>query len=503
MNKNSLWNIANKRELSYLKLDKNIDIDVLIIGGGITGITTALQLVEAGKKIAIVDAHKISEGTTGFSTGNLYIPIQNFLQTIYGKFGKEATKLLINSRKEAIDFIENVIQSKSIDCNFLRRPLYIFTTEKQKIKIVEKELNILKEFGIAAENTNELPIAIKSKKAIKIEHQARFNPFQYINELAAYLASRGCQIFEHTTVTDIGEEKDHCIVHANDRIIKAKNVVIATHLPIGINKTHFLAYAYRSYAIAAKLNHDSYPNGNFWHIDAPFFASSTHNVYSDELDTLIVSGCHHKTGQANSQQQYDLVENYLRNNFAIKEITQCWSAQHYRPADNVPYIGLASTDSKRTYIATGFSTDGLTYGTVAGLLLSDLILNKTNPWAKLYRTNRFKPFASLSQFSKENLNVMCQYLKDYPENVEGKNYKDVKPEEGKIIAIDKQKYAVYCDKNGAMHIVSAVCTHMKCIVKWNNAEKSWDCPCHGSRFTVDGNVIEGPAVKPLQKYEAE
>lgn len=320
--------------------------------------------------------------------------------------------------------------------------------------------------------------------------------------MAADIYQKGGFIFEKTRVVGIKEEKEGCLLNTDTgHQIAAKNVVIATHTPTGIHAVQLFTAPYRSYVVATHLKDNKYPEGHFWDLDHPHHATCTHGVSSSKPDLLLVAGSHHKTGQdPNMLSHYKDLENFLYQNFSIEKVAYQWSAQHYHSADDVPYIGLASRFAKHTYMATGYFADGLVYGTVAGIIMSDLIIRKDNTWSKVYNSTRFTPLASTPFLIKEDGNVFLQYYKDFPKS-QTHDFADLKAGQGKVMEIDREKWGVYRDDYQKLHIVSAVCTHMKCIVNWNNAEKTWDCPCHGSRFTTEGNVIEGPARIDLKKKE--
>lgn len=493
----SLWKAISDEPISYPNLTQNIEVDVAIVGAGITGITTALHLIKQGKKVAILEANRVGSGTTAYSTGNLYVPVQPYFQHIISKFNEETAKAVAQSRNFAIDYIENTVREKNIQCNFSRRPWYIYTNEENKVSFLDKEVAALKKVGLSINYTSHLPLPFKFKKAALLENQARFNPFQYVITLAADLHKQGCQIFENTRVTSI-EEKNVCTLHTAQGKIRAKNVVIATHTPIGINPIQLFTAPYRSYVVAVKLKENVYPEGHFWDLSYPHHATCTHPIHAEHPELLMVAGDHHKAGQTkNAESHFAALKNFLKQHFSVAEIAYEWSAQHYQSADDIPYIGLAR-GAKHTYLATGYFADGLVYGTLAGLILGDAILQKQNNWSEIYRASRFTPFASAGFVAKENTNVYMQYMKDYPLK-SAKIFDDIKIGEGKVVEIDREKFGVCRDNQNKLHAVSAVCTHMKCIVNWNNAEKTWDCPCHGSRFTSEGKVIEGPAVENLAK----
>lgn len=496
MDTTSLWEKISARTNAYPKLESDIDVDVAIIGGGITGITAASHLIKAGKGVAIIEAEKIGGVTTGYSTGNLYIAVQPFYQNIVSKFNLETAKTIAHSRKFAIDYIEKNVREKNINCHFSRRPWYGYTADHERISLA-REVEIFNKMEIPIEYVNELPLPFKFSKAVKISNQGRFNPLQYVISMAEDLAKQGCLIFENSRVINI-DEKDNCILTTKNAKIKAKKVLMATHIPVGINLAQMFTAPYRSYVVAVRVQDNIYPEGHFWDLDRPPHATCTHAEFNENPELLMVAGSHHKVGQSkDSLIQYKELETFLRKHFKVSEIAYQWSAQHYQSADNVPYIGLANRGAKHTYMATGYFADGLIYGTLAGIIIGDLILENKNPLTETYQSNRFDPISSLAFLVKENTNVFMQYLKDYP-LFNSEKYKDIKPGEGKVIEINNEKCGVSRDKNNKLHVVSAVCTHMKCIVGWNNAEMTWDCPCHGSRFTQTGEVIEGPANDNLE-----
>ena len=499
MDTTSLWKAISVRPNEYPELTTDIEVDVAIVGGGITGITAANQLISAGKKVVILEAEQIGGVTTGFSTGNLYIAVQPFYQNIFSKFNLEEAKKIAHSRKFAIDYIEKNVHEKNINCHFSRRPWYAYTSKDPRVAL-DKEVELFKQMEIPMEYTNSLPLSFKFKKAVVMENQARFNPLQYVISMAADLSKRGCLIFENTRVTNI-DEKDICILQTAKAKVIAKKVLMATHTPIGINLAQMYTAPYRSYVVAVRLKDNIYPEGHFWDLDRPPHATCTHAVTDNNPALLMVAGGHHKTGQGDNMiSHYEDMEKFLREHFPVSDVAYQWSAQHYQSADDVPYIGLASRFSKHTYLATGYWADGLVYGTLAGIIIGDMILGKDNPLVSTYQSNRFKPLASAGFLAKENTNVFLEYLKDYSFS-QVKNYSDIKVGQGKIMEINHEKCAVSRDVNNQLHIVSAVCTHMKGIVNWNNAESTWDCPCHGSRFTAQGEVIEGPAKFNLERKD--
>ncbi|WP_419421028.1 FAD-dependent oxidoreductase [Legionella sp. D16C41] len=494
----SLWVAISKRDKTYPALVKDIEVDVAIVGGGITAITAACQLVEAGKRVAILEAGQIGGVTTSYSTGNLYVAVQPFYQSIKKKFNLETARVVANSRQKAMDYVERNVVDKNIDCHFTRRPWYGYTNGQERVSL-EKEVELLKRLDIAIDYTLEMPLAVPFKKAVMMPNQARFNPLQYVISMASYLNEKGCMIYENTPVINF-EEKEVCYLYTKNAKITARKLILATHTPLGINHTHFYTAPYRSYVVAVRLKNNSCPEGHFWDFGEKSHIFSAHAYTTNNPELLMLSGSHHKTGQGeDTEKHYEELESYLKAYLPIQEIVFKWSAQHYQSADSIPYIGLASNTAKHTYMATGYFADGLTYGTLAGIDIADLILDRAVPYNDVYQANRKKFGASLGFLAKENINVAKQYSKDLPIFSET-DFDSIKEGDGKIVEIDKEKFAI-CRDNDELHMVSAVCPHMKCIVNWNKAEKTWDCPCHGSRFTKKGKVIEGPAMTDLTLKE--
>lgn len=495
----SFWKSITVKSQHFPSLTETIEVDVAIIGAGITGITAALHLTDAGKKVAILEAHEVGGVTTSFSTGNLYIPVQPYFQNIASKFDIETAKKIAKSRQFAMDYIEKNIFDKKIACQFSKRPWYLYTDDEKKISFFEKEVNVFKQMDIPIHEIHALPLPLKFKKAAMMENQARFNPLKYVLDIAENLQKAGCLIYENSRVEEMEEKKEYCVLKTGSGKIKAKHIIIATHTPIGINSSQLFTAPYRSYVIAVTLKNKQYPEGHFWDLNSPHHGVCTHSISTNHPELLMVAGNHHKVGQeSDAKSHYEELEKFLRKDFDVEEVVYRWSAQHYHAADDVPYVGLASRASKKTYIATGFFADGLLYGTLAGIIIGDLILKKENLLFQTYDSERLTPISSASFLIKEGSNVFLQYLKDFPFR-ETTDFTKIKKGEGKVVSISQEKCAAFRDENNELHVVSAVCPHMKCILSFNNAEKTWDCPCHGSRFSTEGFVIEGPAMSDLKK----
>ena len=497
----SLWNSFSGTS-DFPKLDKELHADVAIVGGGITGITTAQKLSEEGLKVVVLEARKVGGGTTSHSTGNLYYTIDQILSSLKDKYDNEIIRKIVSSRHDAINLIENNIEKFGIDCDFERVPWYLYSATDKDSQKIEQELETAVEAGVEMTEARQEEIPFKMTRGVKVGGQAYFNAMRYVQELAKAIQSESCTIHENTRVQEIEDDDNGVELRTTGGTVKAKYAVHATHTPKGVKVAfHTVLGPYREYGVAARLNSGNYPKGMFWgyHDGQKYSVRS----YKRGAETFIIAvGQPHKVGQAedNTKHIQNLIS-FLKEHFDLGEITHRWGGQHYKPADKLPYIGQ-KTKGSRIYIATGFSTDGLTYGTLSAMLISDGISGKENPYTQMYAASRFTPGKSAKEFLKENVNVAAQLIKDLPFSEDEEQLKHLKNGEGKIIEKDGHKVAASKSNSGELNFHSAFCTHMSCVVHWNNAEKTWDCPCHGSRFNQEGGVLEGPAVQPLKKIES-
>lgn len=495
----TVWR-AKAPKTSYPPLTEDTEVDVAIVGGGITGITTAYLLANSGKKVALLESFEVGCGTTAASTGNLYTMVDARLHHVQSKFNDKTAGVVAESRTAAVNLIENLVEKYAIPCNFQRSPWFLYTETGQKDKTIEKEKESLEKLGLQVEELSELPLPFKTELAIKVENQAQFNPSAFVTGLAQKVENENCRIYEDTPVYHIEKGEPH-ILHTPGAKVKAAKVILATHTPKGVYALQTAIYPYREYALAAKLKSGDYPEGIFWSTDSKTHPS-LRSYETEEGKYLITVGYHHKVGQEDPEKDYygDLEKN-LRRNYDVESVAYKWSAQHYKSSDGLPFIGESTDDN--IFVATGFSTDGLTYGVVSAMIFRDLLTGKSNTWAEVYKAKRFTPLKSAKTFIKENVNVMGEYLKDLPGVEEVEEFSEIKSGEGKIVEVRDEKFAVHRNEEGKLHACSAVCTHMECIVNWNNNEKTWDCPCHGSRFKPTGEVIEGPAFSPLDKRKIQ
>lgn len=494
MKTRSIWEGTAPDIAGFPVLEGEQSADVVIVGGGITGLTAAMQLSDAGKDVILLEALQVGLGTTGNSTGNLYSTVDEHLSSIKRKWSADVMKAVVRSRAEALKLIESTIGRYKIDCAYGPQAFHFYAesmTDEIK-KFVEEEYEALQEADLSPELMDDVGLPFKTVKGIRVGGQAQFQPLKYARGLATAL-SGSCRIYEHSKAIEIDEDKG--IVKTDRGTVKAGAIVMATHTPIGVYMIHAAMGPYREFGVAAELNTASFPGGIFWGMNQP---KHSIRLFNDKgKDYVIVVGDKFKTGQHGDSAEYVKgLERYIKDRLDISETKFIWGGQHYRSADGLAYIGK---HNDKLYFLTGFATDGLVYGTLAAMIVADQIAGKENPWSDTFKTDRFTPLKSAKDIIKENADNVLQYLKDMPGGADDDAIKNLRPGQGEVIVMDGEKLGVYKDEAGVVHAVSAVCTHMKCVVNWNATEKSWDCPCHGSRFNTDGEVIEGPAIRNLQK----
>jgi glycine/D-amino acid oxidase-like deaminating enzyme/nitrite reductase/ring-hydroxylating ferredoxin subunit len=498
--RDSIW-MSQPGTDSFGELTHDLSVDVAVVGGGITGITTALQLIRQGRKVAVLEAGRIGGSNTGHSTGNLYATTSESLYALGQKWGDDVAEAVVRSRGEAVDLIERNIAEYRLTCDFARVPwaLYAMSGGSAENDRIRHEYDAARGAGLDAKLENDLALPYAIGKALVVRHQAQFNPFLYVRQLAAAIRSTRCQIFERARVRDIDIEQG-TVATATHRV-RADHIVMATHTPKGISILQTEMLPYRECGIAAEMPERQLPPGIFWSAGSQPVSVRLAEIAGKPY--LVMIGERHKTGHvADMNGAHQRLEQQLRARFRTEAPAFYWSAQQYRSADGLPYIG-SSVGSSHVYLATGFGADGLTYGTLAGMLIADEICGNRNPYAQLYSPRRFTPIKSAKNFLKENMDVAAHLIKDYTRSQPVSDLSDIGRGEASLLTIASEKLAAYRDEQDRLHVVSAVCTHMKCLVHWNPSERSWDCPCHGSRFHYDGSVIEGPAMMPLKRHDPD
>ena len=492
----SLWHATHQLR-SFVPLSADLVTDVAIVGGGISGLTAAVTLSRAGKHVVLLERDRIGSGETGNTTSHLTEAVDGRYQRIAKDFGVEGARLVARASREAIEWIERSI-CDSVQCGFQHLPGYLYTEREGDLKWLAEELDAARQAGCDVTWEDRPPVPFETRGAIRWNNQGQVHATAYLAALVDEAVSHGVQIHEATRVVGV-HDGDPCRVDTPLGTVRAKHVFVAANVPVN-NRVllHTKIAAYRSYAIAAEMAAPEQA-GLFWDTDDPYHYTRWQRVAGKSY--VIVGGEDHKTGaEVDTDACYGRLLTYARQRYGVSDIAFQWSGQIIEPADGLPFIGRNSL-SQNVYVATGYSGNGMTFGTAAGMIVSDLILDQPNPYAELFAATRIKALASAYDYVKENVQVAVRLITNRLTsiNVEDQPIQTLRPGDGGIFESDEGKVAVCRDTKGVIHACSAVCTHLGCDVGWNEAEQTWDCPCHGSRFTPDGTVLNGPAVSDLRK----
>ena len=496
LKRTSLW-LDTAPESDFPRLDRPRSVDVAVLGGGMVGISTALLLKRAGMTVAIVEADRVGAGVTGYTTAKLSSLHGLTYARLSSSFGEDGARAHGEANQAGIERVAQWVEEEAIDCDFRRKPNYTYATSGDTLGDIEKEVEAAQRAGLPASYTENADLPYPIAGAVRFEDQAEFHPRRFLLALAALIPGDGSHVFEGTRAIGVSEGRP-CRVSTTGATLTAGQVVVATHFPILDRGLYFARiHPERSYALGVRVR-GATPQGMYISADQPTRSIRSHPVGDGEV--LIVGGEGHKTGQGgDTLQRYQALERFAREHWDVESIEYQWASQDNETVDHVPYIGKLSPLSHRIYTATGFKKWGLAQGVAAAMILEDLILDRENPWAALYDPGRMKPLAAAKDFVKENANVATRLVGDRVTKRGRRDAEDLAPGEAAIAQLDGQKVAAFRDEDGTLHAVSPVCTHLGCQVNWNSGDRSWDCPCHGSRFSPDGEILHGPAVRPLER----
>jgi glycine/D-amino acid oxidase-like deaminating enzyme/nitrite reductase/ring-hydroxylating ferredoxin subunit len=497
-----IWLKTQREKFSPLKED--LRVEVCIIGAGIAGLTTAYFLAKEGKSVAVIEDGMICSGETGRTTAHCVNALDDRYFQLENWHGEEKAKLLAESHTAAIHEIQKISKDEGIDADFSYVDGYLILPEGKDPSLLQKELDAAHRAGLrSVEIVEHPPLPEHVGPALRFHSQAHIHPIKYLNGVASAAVRRGARIFTQTRAENIEDGKDTNLARVTTtagQVITADAIVVATNTPINDwAKIHSKQAPYRTYVIGVKIPkdavHDAMYWDGYWNNDDPYHYVRV--CQEGKHDVLIVGGEDHKTGQNDDADiRYAKLEEWTRKFFPMAgEIIYRWSGQVLEPYDGVAFIGKNPGDN-HIYIATGDSGNGMTHGTIAGMLLKDLILGNENSWAQVYEPGRIRLLAA-KDYLKENLNVATQYG-DWVSGGDANSVKNIPAGSGMVLREGMAKVACYRDEQGNLHKMSATCTHMGCVVQWNTSEKSWDCPCHGSRFDPHGKVVNGPAIKDLE-----
>jgi len=502
----SLW-IDTAQQPVTAPLDRDVAADVCVVGAGISGLTTAYLLARDGRSVVVIDAGGVGNGQTAVTTAHLSSVIDDTFKEMLRLHGPDGAKLAHESHARAVDRIETICGEEHIDCHFERLDGYLFLGQKDKESTLDEELEAARAANVDVLRLPQAPVTgFKSGPCLRFPRQGQFHPLRYLNGVAQGFLRRGGQIYSNTKAVEaVGGENAH-VKTASGHRIRAGAIVIATNSPFNdLVAIHTKQAPYHTYAIGARVNPGAITHALYWDTEDPYHYIRLQRTSNQELggdnadpvDILIVGGEDHKAAQADdAEQRFGRLETWMREHFpAAGQVEFRWSGQVMETVDGLGFIGRNPLDADNVYVATGDSGMGMTHGTIAGMLIADLILRRPNPWTELYDPARVRTGAAI-EWVKENLNVALQY-KDWFTAGDVKSIDQITPNNGAIVVESGRKIAVYRDERGTVHRRSAVCPHLGCIVGWNPAAMTWDCPCHGSRFDRFGAVFNGPSPKDL------
>lgn len=503
----SIW-MATARMPAHTPLRENTQADVCIVGAGIAGMTTAYFLAREGKSVVVLDDGPIGAGMTQRTTAHLSSAIDDRYFEIERLHGQEGARLAAQSHQAAIDAIESIVAAEGIDCDFERLDGYLFVPPGASRKVLERELKAAQRAGLAGvEKVERAPIDYNTGMCLRFPRQGQFHPMKYLAGLARAIERQGGRIFTESHASEISGGRKAKVETSEGFVVSTGAIVIATNTPVSnLVAIHTKQAPYTTYVIGARIPYGSVTRALYWDTPDPYHylrVQTVREADGSRYDVLIVGGEDHKTGQADDvDERHSRLEVWARERFPqIQSIAYRWSGQVMEPVDGVAFIGRNPGDDN-VYVVTGDSGMGMTHGTIAGMLITDQIMGRDCPWVQLYDPSRKSlRVRGILEFAAENINVAAQYGSDYLSGGDVGSAEEIAPGEGAVMGLGPKKVAVYKDEQGQLHKRSALCAHLGCIVTWNSVEKSWDCPCHGSRYDRYGEVITGPANKGLALVE--
>lgn len=501
----SLW-IDDTGLLEHPPLDADADAAICIVGAGIVGLTTAHLLAREGMQVLVLDDGPIGGGESGRTSAHLASAMDDRHSHLERLHGADGVRQVVESHQAAIDRIERIVREEGIACDFARVDGYLVLAPDDDESFLEEELDAARRAGHSGAvrvDGSDMP-GLRGRPAIRFPNQGIFHPMRYLAGLSHAIIARGGRIAtgSGTRVESIEAGEPNEVRTASGHTVRARHVVVATNAPISdMVVTHVKQAPYRTYIVGMRIPRGAVQNALYWDTLDPYhYVRLQPSHRSEAHDILIVGGEDHKTGQKDDgAERFAALEKWTREWFPMAESVEYrWSGQVVEPIDGLAQIGRQPGEEGSLYLATGDSGQGLTHGTIAGMLLTETIIGRASRWASLYDPARVTLRAT-GEFAKENLNVAAQY-RDWITPGDGTE-DDIERESGAVLRHGAKKLAVYRDADGKLHRHSAVCPHMKCIVQWNSTERSWDCPCHGSRFDPLGRLLNGPSATNLEEVE--
>jgi glycine/D-amino acid oxidase-like deaminating enzyme/nitrite reductase/ring-hydroxylating ferredoxin subunit len=476
-----------------------VDVDVAVLGAGIVGLSTALMCKREGLRVAVVEAKQVGYGATGHSTVKAAVGHGTRLSSIEKTLGSDAAQVYAAANLAGRERLVQLADELSIPCDLSRGPHYVYTETDQEVERLRADAELAARLGLPATFVEDVPLPVPAVGAVRYDDEVQFQPAAYLAGLAAAVEGDGSHVFEQARAVG-ADGGDPCVVHTEAGDLRAGRVVVATHYPILDRGGLFTKLGVkREYAVAGVLPAGA-PGGMTLSIGERPRSTRTYRLGNEEL--LITVGEAHETGTDDAREdRYEALEEWGRRYFGITDFRYRWSTQDPGSLDGVPYVGRLYPGSSHLFTATGFGAWGMSNGTASAMILTDLLVGRENPWADVFNATRLGSLGTVPSFAKQQAKVATRWIKDRVGRTAAGSPAELGPDEAGVFLIDGRRTAAYRDTGGTLHAISAVCTHLRCIVHWNSAERSWDCPCHGSRFSPSGEVLNAPATAPLAKVD--
>jgi glycine/D-amino acid oxidase-like deaminating enzyme/nitrite reductase/ring-hydroxylating ferredoxin subunit len=489
----SLW-LHGRERAPRPPLDEDVHVDTCVVGGGLCGLSAAFELSRLGASVAVLEARHVAAGASGYNTGKLSSLHGLTYSTLEQQLGAEMARHYGAANERGIERVHEVAAELELDCDLRRKPNLVYTESERDRAKIEQEVDAARRASLPARLVEETDLPFPIEAAVQFDAQAEFHPVKYLAGLTRTLEAEGVRVHEGTRAVSVSAGAPCRVRTDGGRTVTAGSVVVASHLPF-LDRGAFFARCHpeRSYVVAAPHEGPVATEGMYLSTESPAHSIRVHDL--DGRRWLLVGGQSHKTGHGDAAERYRKLEAWARDRFGVEPALR-WATQDQMPADGVPFIGPVDPLSRNVYVATGFRKWGLAFGVVAGEILADLVEGTEHPWGELFSTSRLRARAGAIPFAKENLDVALRFFGD--RLLKRADVESIEPGEGRVVGAGLGQRAVFRDEDGTVHALSARCSHLGCIVNWNSAERTWDCPCHGSRFGARGEVITGPAVTPLE-----
>ncbi|MFB4319622.1 FAD-dependent oxidoreductase [Actinomadura sp. 21ATH] len=494
----SYW-MASSEATSYPALDGDADVDVAVVGGGIAGLATAWEATRAGRTAAVFEADRIAAGVTGFTTGRLSSAHPWIYGPLRDSLGPETARLYARSQQEAVEHVERTAAELGIDCDIERRASHVYVESPDRVAALREETEAVREAGLPASFVTDTDLPYEVAGAMRVEDQVQFHPRRYLTGLAADLVRRGGRVYERTRIVDVAEGSPYRLTTRDGHTVTARDVVIATLFPIVEHALlSFRLAPLRELVVAAPIAAEDDPGAMY--ITRQENTRSVRTApYRDGQRLLLITGESFSPGHDDVAGHHRMLTEWTREHFKVGDIAYWWSAQDLDTADKVPYVGRLDD---HLYVATGYARSGMSHGIMSGRLLAGLLTGDEPEWAHLYDPHRAHPVREAGPIVSAGMSNARHFVGDRIRAARSGDLDGVRPGSGAVIRHGGRACAAYREEDGTPRLLSARCTHLGCLVAFNDVEKVWECPCHGSRYAPDGTVLQGPATRDLPPLDA-